>query len=151
MFIKVNVKLSLFFFTWAPRHEGMSEEWVYRSTHSLISALDGGELSASRSGRFIPSERSPIINWIEGWMGPRVGLDTVVKRKIAVPAGNRTLEPQSSSPKLSRYTDWAITALNNIKGIKLSFIFENFNVVYTAQRHVRIFQFCLYVHRIKTF
>jgi len=29
-------------------------------------ALDGGEWSASRSGRFIPSERAPCTHWIGG-------------------------------------------------------------------------------------
>jgi hypothetical protein len=33
---------------WAPRHEGELREWRYSSTHSLTSALDGGERSASR-------------------------------------------------------------------------------------------------------
>jgi len=27
----------------APRHEGVFDEWRYSSTHSLTSALDGGE------------------------------------------------------------------------------------------------------------
>jgi hypothetical protein len=51
----------------------------------LTSALDGGEWSASRPGRFIPRERAPGTRWIGGWMGPRVGLDAVVKRKIPTP------------------------------------------------------------------
>jgi hypothetical protein len=34
--------LSLFF-NWASRHEGLLGEWRYSSTHSLTSALDGGE------------------------------------------------------------------------------------------------------------
>jgi hypothetical protein len=32
---------------------------MYSSTHSLTSALDGGEWSASRPGRFTPRERAP--------------------------------------------------------------------------------------------
>jgi hypothetical protein len=32
----------------------------------MTSALDGGEWSASRPGRFIPGERSPGIHWIGG-------------------------------------------------------------------------------------
>jgi hypothetical protein len=44
----------------------------------LTAALHGGEWSASRLGSFIPRERSPGIHWIEGWVGPRTGLDTVV-------------------------------------------------------------------------
>jgi hypothetical protein len=44
---------------WAPRHEGVLWEWRYSSTHSLTSALDGGEWSASRPDRFTPRERAP--------------------------------------------------------------------------------------------
>jgi hypothetical protein len=40
----------------APRHEGVLGEWKYSSTHSLTSALDGSEWSASRPGRFTPRE-----------------------------------------------------------------------------------------------
>jgi hypothetical protein len=46
-------------------------KWRYSSTHSLTSALDGGEWSASRPGRFTPSERAPRTHWIGGWVGPR--------------------------------------------------------------------------------
>jgi hypothetical protein len=35
------------------------EEWRYSSTHSLTSALDADEWSASRPGRFTPRERAP--------------------------------------------------------------------------------------------
>jgi hypothetical protein len=41
----------------------------------LTSALDGGEWSASRTGRFTPRERAPDTHWIGGWVGPRAGLD----------------------------------------------------------------------------
>jgi hypothetical protein len=53
--------------------------------HSLISALDGGEWSASRPGRFTPRERAPGTLWIGGLVGPRAVLDAVVKRKIPSP------------------------------------------------------------------
>jgi hypothetical protein len=82
--VKVKVKLSLCF-NWAPHHEGVWEEWRHSSTHSLTSALDGGEWSVSRPGRFIPSERAPGTHWIGGWVGPRAVLDAVVKRKIPSP------------------------------------------------------------------
>jgi hypothetical protein len=49
--------------------------------HSLTSALDGGEWSASHPGRFTPGERATGTHWIRGWMGPRDVLDAVVKRK----------------------------------------------------------------------
>jgi hypothetical protein len=41
----------------------------------LTSALDGGEWSASRPGRFIPGERPPGTHQVGGWVGPRAGLD----------------------------------------------------------------------------
>jgi len=62
----------------------------------LTSALDGGEWSASRLGRLTPREKDPGTYWIGGWVGPRAGLDTVVKRKILSP--RRESNTQSSSP-----------------------------------------------------
>jgi hypothetical protein len=35
----------------------------------FISALAGGDLSDSRSGRFIPGERTAITHWIGCWSG----------------------------------------------------------------------------------
>jgi len=61
----------------------------------LILALDGGEWSASRSGRFISGGRAPGTHWIGGWMGPRAGLDAVEKGIFPTPAG---IESRSSSP-----------------------------------------------------
>jgi hypothetical protein len=52
---RVEVKLFLCF-NRAPRHEGVLREWRYSSTYSLNSALDGGEWSASRPGRFTPGK-----------------------------------------------------------------------------------------------
>jgi hypothetical protein len=51
----------------------------------LTSALDGGEWSASRPGRFTPRERAPSTHWLGGWVGPRAILDAEVKRKIPSP------------------------------------------------------------------
>jgi len=48
----------------------------------LTSELDGGEWSASRPGLFIPIEGAPGTHFIGDWVGPRAGLDAVVKRKI---------------------------------------------------------------------
>jgi len=81
----------------APRHEGVLGEWRYASTHSLTSALDGGEWSASRLGRFTPRERAPCTLWIGSWVGPREVLDAVVKRKNSQPL-LPGLEPPSSRP-----------------------------------------------------
>jgi hypothetical protein len=83
---------------------------AYWGVHSLTSALEGGEWSASRPSRFTPSERVPGIHWIEVWVGPRAVLDTVVKRKI--PCRCREWNPRTPiiQPVAQRYTDWAITA-----------------------------------------
>jgi hypothetical protein len=48
----------------------------------LTTALDGGGWSASCSSHFTPGGRAPGAHWIGGWEGPRVGLDTVSKRRI---------------------------------------------------------------------
>jgi hypothetical protein len=45
----------------------------------LTSALDKDEWSASRPGHFTPGERALGTDWIEGWVGPRTGLDGVEK------------------------------------------------------------------------
>jgi hypothetical protein len=60
---------------------------MYSSTHSLTSALEGDEWSASRPGRFTPRERVPGTHWLGGWVGSRAVLDAVVKRKIPGLAG----------------------------------------------------------------
>jgi hypothetical protein len=106
----VKVKLSLCF-NWAPLHEGVLGEWRYSSTHYLTSALDGGERSASRPGRFTPRERAPGTHWIGGCVGPRAVLDVVVKRKILSPRRESKSRTPIVQPLVQRYTDWAIAAL----------------------------------------
>jgi hypothetical protein len=100
-------------FNWAPRHEGVLGEWRISPTHSLASALDGGEWSASRPDRFTPRERAPGTHSIGGWVGSRVVLDAVVKRKI--PSPHRESNPITPivQPVAQLYTDWAIAALCN--------------------------------------
>jgi hypothetical protein len=92
-------------------------EWRYSSTHSLTSAVDGGEWSASRSGNFTPRERAPGTLWIGDWVGPRAVLDAVVKRKIPIPRRESNPRTPLVQPVAQRYTDWVITALkvNNTK------------------------------------
>jgi hypothetical protein len=63
----------------------------------FISVLDGGEWSASRPGCFTPRERDSGTHWIGGWVGPRAGLDAVVKRKI--PSLYWDSDLRSSSPR----------------------------------------------------
>jgi hypothetical protein len=55
--VKVKVKVSLCF-NQAPRRKVVLGKWRYSSTHSLVSALNGGEWSASRSAA-LPQGRSP--------------------------------------------------------------------------------------------
>jgi hypothetical protein len=79
-------------------HHNMKAYWgVEVQLHAFLSSvLDGGEFSASHTGRFTPRERAPGTHWIEGWVGPRAGLNTVVKRKIL--SSCRDSNPRSSSP-----------------------------------------------------
>jgi hypothetical protein len=85
------------------------EVWLHAF---LISALDGGEWSASSPSRFTPRERAPGTHWIGGWLSPRVVLDAVVKRKIPSPRRESNPKTPIVQPVAQRYTDWAIAALN---------------------------------------
>jgi hypothetical protein len=68
-------------------------------------APDGGELSASRPGRFTSRERAPDTHWIGGWVGPRAVLDAVVKRKIPTPRRESNPRTPIVQPVAQRYTD----------------------------------------------
>jgi hypothetical protein len=80
-------------------------EWKYSSTHSLTSALDGGEWSASRPGRFIARERDPGTRWIGGWVVPRAVLNATVKKKIPSPRRESNPRTPNIQPVAQRYTD----------------------------------------------
>jgi hypothetical protein len=73
--------------------------------HSVTLALDGGEWSASRPGRFTPKERASGTHWIGGWVGPRAVLDAVVRRKIASPHRESNPRTPIVQPAAQRYTD----------------------------------------------
>jgi hypothetical protein len=67
---------------------------LYNPTHFMISALDGGEWSASRPGRALaPGERNLGTRCTGGWVGPRAGLDTEDRGKILSPPSG--IEPRS--------------------------------------------------------
>jgi len=51
-----------------------------------MSALHGGERSASRPGRFIRGS-----HWIEGWVGTRARLDVSESRKFVAHDNNRII------------------------------------------------------------
>jgi hypothetical protein len=89
----------------ALRHEGVLGEWTYRSTHSLTSALVGGEWSASHPGCFTPRERAPRTHGIGGWVGLRAVLDAVVKRKIPNPRRESRPRTPIVQPVAQRYTN----------------------------------------------
>jgi hypothetical protein len=77
---------------------------MYSSRHSLTSALDGGDWSVSRLGRFAARERITGTHWIGGWVGPRAGLNTL--SKIEIPSPRRESNPNHPivQPVDSRYT-----------------------------------------------
>jgi len=59
----------------------------------VTSALDGGERSASRPGRFTPVKEPPEPDWIGGWMGSTAGLDAVANRNKAHHCPCREMNP----------------------------------------------------------
>jgi hypothetical protein len=78
---------------------------MYSSTHSLTSALVGGEWSASRPDRFTPREEAVGTHCIGGWVGPRTILDAAVKRKISSPHRESNPRTPIVQPAAQRYTD----------------------------------------------
>jgi hypothetical protein len=54
------------------------------------SALDGGEWSASRPGRFTPRGKAPSTHRLGGWVGPRTGLDNYIEEKTLSLLGHTT-------------------------------------------------------------
>jgi hypothetical protein len=91
-------------FNRAPRLEGVLGEWRHAF---LISALDGGEWSALRPGRFTLRERAPDTHWIEGWVGSSADLGTVVKIEFPTPCRDWNRNPRSSIPL--KYSDFSRT------------------------------------------
>jgi hypothetical protein len=71
----------------------------------------GGELSASCPGRFTLGERAPYTHWIGGWVGPRVGLEDVEKRKFLTIPG-RELRPLGRPARSQSLYDYAILGSN---------------------------------------
>jgi hypothetical protein len=84
------------------RHMG---EWDI-ALQFLTSALDGGEWSASHTGRFTPWEGALTTHWIVGWVGPRTDRHAVKTRKILHCRESNPERP----PVARRYTNWAASA-----------------------------------------
>ena len=85
-------------------YEGI-EKWLYSF---LTSALDKCEWSASLSGPVPSWERAPLIHWIGDLMGPRVGLDALLKRKISFPYQISYHIYSDPVPCRSHLTDYAV-------------------------------------------
>jgi hypothetical protein len=97
---------------WSPcvfltEDHAMKAYWgVEVKVHAFMTlALDGGEWSASRPGRFTPRKRCPGIHWIGSWVGPRAVLYAVVKRKIPSPRRKSNPKTPTVQPVARRYTD----------------------------------------------
>jgi hypothetical protein len=65
--------------------------WEEVQIHASLSlALDAGEWSASRPGRFTPQrKRAPDTHRIGGWVGSRAGPEEVAMRRIPASGGKR--------------------------------------------------------------
>jgi hypothetical protein len=78
-----------------------------------------GEWSASRPYRFTPGEVAPNTSWIGGWVGLRVDLDDVEKRKFLTLLGLeiQPLGPRARSQSLYRlhYLDFTYIERCNLK------------------------------------
>jgi hypothetical protein len=74
----------------------------------LTCALDGGEWSVSRSGRFHPGETSTDTHWV----GLRTGLDTVKNRKnlLALPGIEPRFLVRSSRSLITMLSECVPTA-----------------------------------------
>jgi hypothetical protein len=77
-------------------------EWRYSSTHCLTSVLDGGELSASRPGRFTPRE-SPWYPLDRSLGGPQRRSERGGEEKNSQPLSG--LESSIIQPVAQPYTD----------------------------------------------
>jgi hypothetical protein len=75
----------------------------------FTSALVGGDLSDSGTGRFTPGESILDNQWIRVWVGSRAGLDDVEKRKFLSLPGLDS-DPSVVQPVTIRYTDCGLPA-----------------------------------------
>jgi hypothetical protein len=105
---KGKLKLSLCF-NWAPRHEGVLEDWRYSSTHSLTSAVDRGEWSVHAPAA-LPQGKSPWcpLDRKVGGSQSRSGRGGKGKN-FQPPLGIETQNPDRPARSLALY-HWAVTA-----------------------------------------
>jgi hypothetical protein len=57
-------------------------------------------ISVTPRPRFTPGERTPDTHWIEGWVGPRAGLDAEARRKILCPCRGSNPDRPARTPTL---------------------------------------------------
>jgi hypothetical protein len=67
----------------------------------------GWVVSVTPWPRFSPGERIPGTHCTVGWVGPRAGLDTEVRRKILRLCRGSNLDHPVIQPVARHYTDWA--------------------------------------------
>jgi hypothetical protein len=78
------------------------EVWLHAF---LTSALDGGKLSASRSGRFTPRERAPDTHWIGDWVDPQSPSGRGGEEKNSQPCWESNPRTPLIQPVAQHYTD----------------------------------------------
>jgi hypothetical protein len=86
---------------------------------TTLSLLDGGEWLALSPGHFTPREVAPGTHWIGGCVGPRAGLDSVVKRKYLC------LSQESNTGRPARVTAQDAGTSKEIRSICKRKIFKN--------------------------
>jgi hypothetical protein len=64
------------------RHVSLKIYFILNEHHAIKAYWGSGSIPPG-PGRFNPRERTPGSHCIGGWVGPRAGLDTVVKKKIS--------------------------------------------------------------------
>jgi hypothetical protein len=94
--MKVKVKLSLCL----TKHHAMKTYWGSRSIPPRIHSLGARwrRVVSFTSEPLYPSGKTPDTHWIRGWVGPRAGLDAVVKKKI--PSTCRESKPDCATRSL---------------------------------------------------
>jgi hypothetical protein len=78
----------------------------------LTSALVGDEWSVSLPGRFSSGDTAFGTHWIGGWVGPRFGLEGVVKRKFLTLPGRGEWQDNEMCLK--------VTGCEDVDGVQLS-------------------------------
>jgi hypothetical protein len=112
----------------------------------LTSALVGGDLSASRFGRFTPRETVPGTHWIGNWVSLGTDLEDVEGRKILPLPGGVFSPCDRNAPRIVRIVEHKIASRRNRYFTRL------FSVRVLLSLHFRInslFLLEVYVHEFR--